>query len=57
MRLADEINRATGTRPRIRMGGIGALDVIVDGTVVFSKKAEGRIPPPAEIVSRVKSAR
>jgi predicted Rdx family selenoprotein len=36
------------------MGGFGALDVIVDGKVVFSKKAEGRIPPASEIVSRVK---
>ncbi len=57
MRLADEIGRATGTRPRIRMGGIGALDVVVDGRVVFSKKTEGRIPPPGEIVSRVTGAR
>jgi hypothetical protein len=57
VRLADEIGRATGTRPRIRMGGIGALDVVVDGRVVFSKKTEGRIPPPGEIVSRVTGAR
>jgi predicted Rdx family selenoprotein len=31
------------------------LDVIVDGTVVFSRKAEKRIPPAAEIVARVRS--
>ena len=57
MRLADEIDRATGVRPRIRMGGLGALDVVVDGRVVFSKKREGRIPPPGEIVSRVRGGR
>jgi hypothetical protein len=40
-------------KPKIRMGGLGVLDVVVDGTTVFSKKSEGRVPPPAEIVSRV----
>ena len=44
MRLADEIRRATGVTPRIRMGFFGALDVLVDGRVVFSKKTEGRMP-------------
>jgi len=55
VRLADEIRRATGVPPRIRLGGFGALDVVVDGRVVFSKKAEGRLLPPAEIVARVKA--
>ena len=55
MRLADEIRRETGVTPRIRLGGFGALDVMVDGRVVFSKKAEGRVPPPGEIGARVKA--
>ena len=55
MRLADEIRRATGVTPRIRMGFFGALDVLVDGRVVFSKRAEGRLLPPGEIVGRVKA--
>lgn len=41
----------------MRMGGLGALDVLVDGRVVFSKKAEGRIPPTSEIVDRVRKTR
>ncbi|HEY2992275.1 MAG TPA: hypothetical protein VGM22_05640 [Methylomirabilota bacterium] len=56
MGLAKEIERAVGVTPRIRMGGFGALDVIVDGKVVFSKKADGALPA-GEIVGRVKSAR
>jgi hypothetical protein len=36
------------------MGGLGVLDVIVDGRVVFSKKAEGALPPTSEIVARVR---
>jgi len=55
VRLADEIRRETGVAPRIRMGGFGALDVVVDGRVVFSKKAEGRLLPPGEIVGRLKA--
>jgi predicted Rdx family selenoprotein len=39
------------------MGGLGVLDVIVDGKVVFSRKAEGRIPPAGEIADRVRAAR
>jgi predicted Rdx family selenoprotein len=57
VRLADEIQRAVGVTPRIRMGGFGALDVVVDGKVVFSKKTEGRVPAAGEIVGRVKGAR
>jgi len=53
VRLADEITRATGVTPRIRLGGFGALDVLVDGRLVFSKKTEGRLLPPGEIVRRV----
>ena len=41
----------------MRMGGLGVLDVIVDGRVVFSKKAEGRMPSAGEIVDRVRAAR
>ena len=57
MRLADEIRRAVGVTPRIRLGGFGVLDVVVDGKVVYSKKAEGRALTAAEVVARVKAAR
>jgi hypothetical protein len=39
------------------MGGLGVLDVIVDGRVVFSKKSERRIPPTGELLARVRGAR
>ena len=45
-----------GERPRLRMGGLGVLDVIVDGKVVFSKKAEGRAPSAGELAARVRKA-
>ena len=43
-----------GKRPRLRMGGLGVLDVIVDGTVVFSRKAEGPTPSVGELIARVR---
>ena len=57
MRLADEIDREVGVAPRLRLGGFGALDVVVDGTTVFSLKGEGRMLPAAEIVRRVQARR
>ena len=35
--------------PKIRWGGLGQLDVVVDGKLVFSKKQAGRSPTAAEI--------
>jgi hypothetical protein len=32
-------------------GGVGVLDVIVDGKTVFSHQAEHRMPAPGEIVA------
>ena len=55
MRLADEIGRAVGTTPRLRIGGLLALDVIVDGKVVFSRAAEGGFVSVGEIVDRIKA--
>jgi hypothetical protein len=55
-RLAEELGAELGERPRLRMGGLGVLDVIVDGKVVFSKRAEGRIPRAGEILARVRKA-
>ncbi|HXD97672.1 MAG TPA: Rdx family protein [Candidatus Acidoferrum sp.] len=55
-RLADELGSVLGERPRLRMGGLGVLDVIVDGKVVFSKKAEGRTPSAGELAARVRKA-
>jgi hypothetical protein len=57
VRLAAEIGRTVGVTPRVRLGGFGALDVVVDGRVVFSLKGEGRMLPAAEIVGRVQAAR
>ena len=54
MSLRQELAENLGVTPRIRWGGFGQLDVLVDGKVVFSKKQAGRSPTAAEIVRLVR---
>jgi hypothetical protein len=42
--------------PRIKWGGLGQLDVLIDGKVVFSKKQAGRSPTAAEIIRAARSS-
>lgn len=56
MSLRDDLSRTLGVTPKIRFGGFGQLDVMVDGKVVFSKKQAGRSPTAAEIVRLVRPA-
>jgi hypothetical protein len=48
VRLQQAIAERTGTTPRLRFGGPGSLDIIIDGETVFSKKQTGRVPSVAE---------
>jgi hypothetical protein len=52
--LRDDLSRALGVTPKIRFGGFGQLDVMVDGKVVFSKKEARRSPTAAEIIRLVR---
>jgi hypothetical protein len=54
--LRNELSRSVGVTPKIRFGGFGQLDVIVDGKVVFSKKQAGRSPTAAELIRFIKPA-
>ena len=36
------------------MGGVGVLDVILDGQTLFSSKAAGRLPSPEEVVDLIR---
>jgi len=40
--------------PRIKWGGMGQLDVLVDGRLVFSKKQTGRMPTAQELVALIR---
>ena len=52
--LQQELSKTLGVTPKIRWGGFGQLDVLVDGKLVFSKKQAGRSPDAAEIVRAVR---
>jgi hypothetical protein len=47
--LKQELERSLGISPRIRWGGPGQLDVLVDGKLVFSKRTAGRMPVAGEL--------
>jgi Rdx family protein len=57
VRLARELESELKTPVPIRWGGFGQLDVLVDGAVVFSKKALGRVPAPGEVAQLVRVRR
>lgn len=57
MSLRAELTREVGVTPKIRWGGPGQLDVVIDGTVVFSKKAAKRMPEPGEVARLAKAVR
>ena len=53
--LRQEVERHLSVTPRIRWGGPGQMDILVTGTIVFSKKAARRMPSPGEVVGLVKA--
>jgi len=40
---------------RIRLGGPGALDVVVDRQKIYSKKQTGRLPTVHEIIDLIRA--
>ena len=50
MSLKKELEQHPGVKVKLRMGGLGVLDVKVDGKTVFSHQQTGRIPTADEIL-------
>jgi len=46
-----------GVETRLQPSSGGVFIVTVDGTTVFSKKAEGRHAAPGEVVARIRAMR
>jgi hypothetical protein len=44
-----------GVKPRISMGGLGVLDVFVDGKRVFSYREAGHMPEDQEILDLIQA--
>lgn len=51
MSLRKQIADKTGVTPKLKIGKPGALDVIVDGHVVWSKEKERRMPTADEVIA------
>ncbi len=56
MGLQQELAKSLGVKPKIRWGGTGLFDVIVDGAMVYSTQKAGKIPTAGEIVDRVEQS-
>jgi selenoprotein W-related protein len=52
--LAAAIKDEIGAEAELIGGGGGIFDVVVDGRMVFSKKAAGRFPEPYEVINQLK---
>ena len=57
MSLQTELTKELGVAPTIRWGMLGQFDVVVDGAVVFSKKAAKRMPQAGEVARLAKAVR
>jgi len=55
VRLKESIEATLKIPTRIRLGGPGALDVVVDGERIYSKKQTGRMPTPEEILALIRA--
>ena len=51
--MAAEIKRERGIDATLVRGSGGVFEVTIDGTLVFSKKAEGRHPEIDEILAKI----
>ncbi|MBK9376655.1 MAG: Rdx family protein [Holophagales bacterium] len=47
--MAAELKRAFGVDATLKKGSGGVFDVVVDGTLVYSKRDTGRFPEPGEV--------
>jgi len=52
--LAAELEREFGVTPELIKGKDGVFEVMVDGDLVFSKRALGRFPDDGEVVKAIR---
>ena len=53
--LAAKISEELGLETTLVKGVAGVFDIVVDGTVIFSKNVEQRFPQDAEIIAALRS--
>ena len=55
MSLKESIEGKLKIPTRIRLGGPGVLDVLVDSHRIYSKKQTGRLPTADEIIELIRA--
>jgi predicted Rdx family selenoprotein len=53
--LRNEIKREFDVPIRLRAGGFGVLDVLVNGEKIYSKRETGRVPTADEVINLIRS--
>lgn len=51
--MAAELKRSRGIDAKLMKGAGGQFEVVLDGRLIFSKKALGRFPEPNEILGKI----
>lgn len=54
MRLKNRLESELGIPIRLRIGAPGALQVLVDGESIYSKKQTGRLPSADEVLALIR---
>ena len=54
-KIAHDVKQATGVEADLVGGGMGALEVMLDGVLLYSKLRYNRFPKPEEIVRLVEA--
>jgi selT/selW/selH-like putative selenoprotein len=54
--LAALLRKDAGAEVALKPGARGAFEVIVDGTLVFSKQAAGHFPDEAALLAQIRGA-
>jgi selT/selW/selH-like putative selenoprotein len=51
--LAAELKQERGIDAKLIKGSGGQFEIVLDGQLIFSKKALGRFPEPNEILDKI----
>lgn len=54
MRLKKRLEHELGIPIRLRIGAPGALQVLVDGESIYSKKQTGHLPSADEVIALIR---
>ena len=57
MSLQQAAEKKFGTKPKIRTGSFGEMNILVNGKNVFHYKKEGKMPEISELLGRIEAVK